>query len=94
MSQLSDQIQKITTTETAPMTSIAIPKDVYLRVEKRLQKADFKSVGEYVTYVLEQVLIELEGKDAEQDPKKDSDNPFSKEDQENVEQKLRDLGYL
>ncbi len=74
-------------------TTIAIPKALYQRIEGRLDKTDFQSVKEYVAYVLDQVLLELESAETEKTAKR-ADNTFSKEDQENVEQRLRDLGYL
>jgi hypothetical protein len=47
-----------------------------------------------VAYVLDQVLLELESAETEKAAKKRPENAFSEEDQENVEQRLRDLGYL
>lgn len=75
------------------IVTVPIPKILFQKIEKRLEKTEFKSVGEYITYVLEQVLLELDENSGGKSSKK-SDNPFSKEDQESVEQRLRDLGYL
>ncbi len=92
ISRKSDSAQQ--TAELKEILSVPLPKELYLKIEKRLAKTEFKSVGEYVTYVLEQVLLELETSDSARLQKEQIDNPFSKQDQESVEQKLRDLGYL
>ena len=70
---------------------VSIPASLGERVKKRLAGSDFKSMDEYVGYVLDQVLTELEG--AQQETKQ-SGEVFSKEDQASVEQRLRDLGYM
>ena len=72
-------------------TSIEIPKTLAERIQKRLSKTDFKTIDDYITYVVEQVLVELEGNEGKE---AGQENVFSKEDQESVEQRLRDLGYL
>ncbi len=72
-------------------TSVQIPKTLADRIQQRLSKTDFKTVDDYVSYVVEQVLVELEGSEVKEVGR---DNAFSKEDQESVEQRLRDLGYL
>ena len=75
----------------AEKAQVQIPKALAEKIRNRLSKTDFKSVDDYVSYVVEQVLVELEGGDSRQ---AGSDSAFSKEDQESVEQRLRDLGYL
>ncbi len=72
-------------------TTVQIPKTLADRIQQRLSKTDFKTVDDYVSYVVEQVLAELEGNEVKEVGR---DNAFSKEDQESVEQRLRDLGYL
>lgn len=75
--------------------SIAISRNLHERILKRLDQSEFVSVDSYVAYVMEQVLNEIEKDDGRETPKSNSDgSPFSKEDQESVEQRLRDLGYL
>jgi len=73
----------------AAKEKVLIPRAMAVRIEARLLKSDFKSVDEYVSYVIEQVLIDVENEDSVA-----PDTLFSKEDQENVKQRLRDLGYL
>jgi len=47
----------------------------------------FSSVSSYVTYVLRQVLSSIEQEER-------SKEAFTKEDEEKVKQRLRDLGYI
>lgn len=64
--------------------TIKIPKDLIEKIEKRIQRTEFKSVDEYATFVLEEVI-------------KDEEEPeevFSEEDEKKVKERLRALGYL
>lgn len=78
--------------ERTELVTIKIPGQIATRITSRLANTDFKSVDEYVAYVLDQVLSELEG--SESTANKSGENVFSKEDQASVEQRLRDLGYM
>lgn len=71
--------------------SVSIPSSLAERVKRRLPKSEFKSVDDYVTFVVEQVLSEVEGSQAKEEKQQEA---FSKEDQASVEQRLRDLGYM
>ena len=62
--------------------TITIPKDLAEKLEKRAKESDFDSLSDYINYVLRQILSKIESKG------------FSKEDEEKVKQKLKDLGYL
>jgi hypothetical protein len=78
---------------------LPISKDIYERISKRLSNTNFTSVEKYAEYVLDQVLSELEKLDREKSSPLEtsttsSETPFSKEEQESVEQNLRSLGYL
>jgi hypothetical protein len=72
--------------------SVKIPGPLASRINRRLANSDFKSVDEYVAYVLDQVLSEIEGDVP--GAGKSAENVFSNEDQASVEQRLRDLGYM
>jgi len=39
---------------------IKIPAELYEKIERRVKNTEFKSVDEYVTYVLREVLASLE----------------------------------
>ncbi len=65
-------------------TTVSIPTTLFKKIERRIEGTGFTSVSSYVTYVLREILAEDEnGKE-----------PFSKEDEERVKERLRALGYL
>lgn len=64
------------------ITTVSIPKPLAEKIKKRIKGTGFNSISSYVTYVLRQI-ISSESKEA-----------FSKDDEEQVKQRLRSLGYL
>lgn len=68
------------------ITTISIPKPLADKIKKRLKGTGFNSVSSYVTYVLRQVVSSLE-----EEKKKEA---FSKEDEEKIKERLRNLGYI
>ena len=67
-------------------TTITIPKPLFEKIKKRINKTGFTSVSDYVTYVLREVMSSLEeGKRKE---------VFSKEEEKKVKERLKALGYL
>ncbi len=64
--------------------NVPIPAQLYDAIDQRVKGTEFKSVEEYVTFVLEEVL-----KDDDED-----EVAFSPEDEEEVKKRLRALGYL
>ena len=81
---------------TIATSAVHIPSNLVDRISARLPKTDFKSVDDYVSYVLNEVLDELETSDQTK-PESSKAAPsevFTKEDQEDVEQRLKDLGYM
>ncbi|PIN99980.1 CopG family transcriptional regulator [archaeon CG10_big_fil_rev_8_21_14_0_10_43_11] len=75
-------------------TTVSIPRKLYENIEKRLEGSGFTSVSDYVTYVLRQVVSELERKDSDVLPKGKQTSTPSKDDEEEVKARLRSLGYL
>jgi len=67
-------------------TTISIPTPLAGKIKKRIEGTGFNSLSSYVTYVLREVISNIE--DEEQD------DAFSKEDEEKVKERLRALGYL
>lgn len=65
---------------------VSISHELYKRIKKRVEETGFKSVEEYIEYVLSEVLSDLK------ETKKEE--TFSKEDEEKVKDRLRALGYL
>jgi len=68
-------------------TTVSIPSPLFTKVEKRITNTGFTSVSSYVTYVLREIV-------AEEEETKKVEDPFSKEDEERVKERLRSLGYL
>ncbi len=65
-------------------TTVSIPTPLFKKIEDRIRGTGFTSVSSYVTYVLREILAEDEV----------SEEPFTKEDEERIKQRLRALGYL
>ncbi len=68
-------------------TTISIPTRLADKIKKRIEKTGFHSLSAYVTYVLREVISSVEEEEAEEEP-------FSKEDEEKIKERLRSLGYL
>lgn len=69
-------------------TSLQIPKDLAEELKKRAENKGFKSLSNYVVYILRQVLSRME---TEGEQKED---PSEQKGEEEIKQKLRDFGYL
>jgi Arc/MetJ-type ribon-helix-helix transcriptional regulator len=68
-------------------TTISIPKTLHERIEKIVGKNEgFKSVSDYATYVLREVVAMHETKDVP--------DAFTSEDLEQIKGRLKALGYL
>jgi len=68
-------------------TTVSIPKVLSEKIKERMKGTGFSSVSSYVTYVLRQVLSSIEVEER-------SKQAFTKEEEEKVKQRLRDLGYI
>jgi Arc/MetJ-type ribon-helix-helix transcriptional regulator len=68
-------------------TTVSIPQTLHNRLEKLIeQKTGFKSVSDYVTYVLREVVAMHETKGTPE--------PFTSQDIEEIKARLKALGYL
>jgi len=65
-------------------TTVSIPTPLFKKVEERIKGTGFTSVSSYVTYVLREIVSEEE----------EGVEPFTKEDEERVKDRLKALGYL
>ncbi len=65
--------------------AVFLPAGLYGKIEERVKAADFGSVDEYVTFVLEEVLKEEGGEE---------EKGFSAEEEEEVKKRLKALGYM
>ncbi len=70
--------------EEKKFTTVSIPTLLFKKIEDRIKETGFTSVSSYVAYVLREVLVEEE----------EEGEPFTKEDEERVKDRLRALGYL
>jgi len=68
-------------------TTVSIPRPLADKIKERIKGTGFPSISSYVVYVLRQVLTSIE-------EDKRSKEAFTKEDEEKVKQRLRDLGYI
>jgi len=66
-------------------TTISIPTPLAEKIKKRIEGTGFTNVSSYVTYVLREVLAGME---------EETDEAFSKDDEERIKERLRALGYL
>ncbi|MDI9643361.1 MAG: CopG family transcriptional regulator [Archaeoglobales archaeon] len=64
---------------------ISIPKTLYEKIKARIEGTDFDSVSEYVTYVVREVLANLE---------EEKDITLTKEEEDKVKERLKALGYI
>ena len=67
---------------------LSIPKEVAEKLKQRAESSGFSSLSSYVTYVLRQVISNIEAEGQEKDEK------ISKEDEEKVKDNLKRMGYL
>ena len=68
-------------------TTVSIPVALHDRIEKLMtKKSGFKSVSDYVTYVLREVVAMHETKEVPE--------PFTSTDVEEIKARLKALGYL
>ena len=68
-----------------PTQRIAVPDRLVSRVEDRLPRTDFDSPEAYVAYVLEEVLAQVES---------ETTGGYDRVDGDEVEDRLKSLGYL
>jgi len=64
----------------AQKRSVEIPANLYRRIEEHIRGTDFSSVEDFVAFVLQEVLEDMEGRPGEED--------------ERVKRRLQALGYL
>ena len=67
-------------------TTVSLPTSLVMKIKKRIKNTGFKSVSDYVTFVLRELLTSLE-----ENRKKEV---YTKEDEEKIKARLRALGYI
>jgi len=68
-------------------TTVSIPKPLVEKIKERMIGTGFASVSSYVTYVLRQVISSIKEEER-------TKQAFTKEEEDKVKQRLRDLGYI
>jgi Arc/MetJ-type ribon-helix-helix transcriptional regulator len=71
--------------ENSDSVSVKIPKNLYAKLEDKIRGTEFKSVQDYLSFLVTQVL----GTESDK-----SSQGLSKEDEEQIKEKLSALGYL
>lgn len=66
--------------------TVDLPERIVSRVEDRLPRTEWDAPADYITYVLEEVLYQVE--------QETEDDDFEPVDEEEVKDRLRSLGYL
>jgi Arc/MetJ-type ribon-helix-helix transcriptional regulator len=67
-------------------TAIELPAEIVDRVDERLPRTEFDSTDEYIAFVLEEVLSQVEAETG--------DGDVDTVDEEQVRDRLESLGYL
>ena len=69
--------------------SIKISKELYEKVQNRVKMSneEFKSVEEYVTFLLTEVVSEADAQNTD-------GNAYTKEEEEEIKGRLKNLGYI
>lgn len=67
-------------------TTISIPTPLAEKIKKQIEGTGFNSLSSYVTYVLRQIVSSIE--------KDERERGFTKEEEEKIKERLRNLGYL
>ena len=65
--------------------TVSLPKSLIDRIKKRIKETEFSSVSEWITYVLEEALTDME---------KDEGKETHSKEEEIIKERLRALGYL
>jgi Arc/MetJ-type ribon-helix-helix transcriptional regulator len=68
---------------------VSLKKPLAKKLHRRLKDTEFKSLSEYVNFILEEVINSLEDQETDEE-----DIEYTEEEEEKVKQRLKDLGYL
>ena len=68
-------------------TTVSIPESLFKRIEKLIEGSGFKSVSEFVTFILRQVVAEMEAE-------KLKGEGLTDDERKAIIERLKRLGYL
>ena len=66
--------------------NIKISQELKKKLEKKIKQTEFGSISEYIIYILEKVTSDVSNSEAEQ--------AYTKEEEEAVKRRLKELGYV
>jgi Arc/MetJ-type ribon-helix-helix transcriptional regulator len=89
----SDSNDTTTEMRTDKTWHVCLPPHVGSKIEQRISRTNFDSVNEYVTFVLESLLRELDEQE-DDDLEARTDRGVAADDTEAVRDQLESLGYL
>ena len=69
--------------------TISIPEEIVDKLERKRQETNFDSVSDYIIYILKQVISKTEI-----ETKHEKEIAPTKEEEEQIKEKLKQLGYL
>lgn len=64
-------------------TNVPIPTSLFEKIKERIEGTEFKSVSDYLTYVVNEILTE-----------NDDEESVSEKDEKLIKERLRALGYI
>jgi len=68
-------------------TTVSIPVTLYNRLKKIIEGTGFANVSQFVTYILREIVVEYERA-------KETEEPLSEEEKDQIIDRLKKLGYL
>jgi len=71
------------------MAQISLADNIYTKLDRIKMDYGFKSVDEFVSYVFEMLLVEIESKAL---PEKEQE--INKQEEEEIKRRLKNLGYM
>lgn len=83
--------------------TISIPKELKKKLEEKIKQTNFKSIQDYIIYILNQIVSDNEsdtkpGRKQAYTKKEEADirgpHAYTEEDEEALKKNLEDLGYL
>lgn len=76
----------VTMMDKSKYTTVSIPRPLYERIKSLIKDTGFKSVSDYVTYILREVVSMHESEKYVEE--------LSEEDLEEIKKRLKSLGYI
>lgn len=69
--------------------NLSIPEDLRKKLEIKIKETNFKSIQDYILYILKQIVSEKK-----MEISSSREQVYTKEEEDNIKKNLEDLGYL